>query len=82
MEQSYPAYRAIHMDTWARREHFAYYRHQIRCGYSLTVWYTEQDSVLTLPVSLTISHTAADGYHSSVFFQKLQENLNQLGETD
>lgn len=221
MEQSYPAYRAIDMDTWARREHFAYYRHQIRCGYSLTVrmdvtklaafakqhelhffpcflyaasrtvnemdemrmmltpegnagvwevshpnftvfheddktfsdiwmyyqsdffafyqdylrimqtygnrhgmkardgqpmnffciscvpWldytgyftytagnddpalfpilafgkYTEQDGSLTLPVSLTISHAAADGYHSSLFFQKLQENLNQVGET-
>ena len=37
MEQNYPAYRAIRMDTWPRREHFAYYRHQIRCGYSLTV---------------------------------------------
>ena len=37
MEQNYPAYRAIRMDTWPRREHFAYYRRQIRCGYSLTV---------------------------------------------
>mgnify|MGYP004456997135 FL=1 len=218
MEQNYPAYRAIRMDTWPRREHFAYYRHQIRCGYSLTVrmdvtklaafaqtkhlhffpcflyaasrtvnqmdemkmmltpdggvgiwevshpnftifheddktfsdvwmqyqpdfsafyqeyldvmrkygnrhgmkarenqpmnffciscvpWldytgyftytageadpalfpifafgkYTEHDGVCTLPASLTISHAAADGYHSSLFFHQLQENLNQV----
>ena len=33
--------------------------------------------LVTLPASLTISHAAADGYHSSLFFHQLQENLNQ-----
>ncbi|MCD8356918.1 MAG: chloramphenicol acetyltransferase [Clostridia bacterium] len=40
--------------------------------------YTEQGGRLTLPVSLSISHAAADGYHSSQFFEKLQENLNDV----
>ena len=39
--------------------------------------YTEHNGVCTLPASLTISHAAADGYHSSLFFHQLQENLNQ-----
>lgn len=42
--------------------------------------YTEQDGTYHLPVTLTISHASADGFHSSLFFQKLQEELNQLGK--
>lgn len=37
--------------------------------------YTEKKGGVTLPVTVTISHAAADGYHTSLFFQKLQENL-------
>lgn len=37
--------------------------------------YTEEQGRYTLPVTLTISHAAADGYHSSLFFKKFQENL-------
>lgn len=40
--------------------------------------YTAEDGRLTLPVSLSISHAAADGYHSSCFFQNLQENLDDV----
>ena len=32
-----PAYRKLDLDHWSRAGHFAYYRRQIRCGYSMTV---------------------------------------------
>ena len=38
--------------------------------------FTEQDGRYTLPATVTISHAAADGYHTSLFFKKLQENLD------
>lgn len=41
--------------------------------------YAEQAGRYTLPATLTISHAAADGYHTSLFFQKLQENLRRFG---
>lgn len=41
--------------------------------------YAEQGGRYTLPATLTVSHAAADGYHSSLFFQKLQENLRRFG---
>ena len=34
--RDFPAYQVIDLAKWPRREHFAYYRDQIRCGYSLT----------------------------------------------
>lgn len=40
--------------------------------------YTEADERYTLPVAVTISHASADGYHTSMFFKKLQENLDSL----
>ena len=40
--------------------------------------YTEENGRLTLPFSLTISHACMDGYHLSLFFQKLQEALDQF----
>ncbi len=36
--------------------------------------YTRHGETCTLPVTLTISHAAADGYHAGQFFQLLQEN--------
>ena len=36
MEQQTPAYRALDMETWPRREHFRYYREFLKCGYSIT----------------------------------------------
>lgn len=36
MEQKMPGYRLIDQSTWPRREHFAYYRTKLKCGYSLT----------------------------------------------
>lgn len=41
--------------------------------------YTEAEGTYTLPVTVTISHAAADGYHTSLFFHKLQENLREFG---
>lgn len=41
--------------------------------------YTEERGRYTLPATLTISHAAADGYHSSLFFQNFQENLRRFG---
>ena len=38
--------------------------------------YTQQDGRYTLSAAVTISHAAADGYHTSLFFKKLQENLD------
>ena len=32
------------------------------------------------PVEVTISHASADGYHTSLFFKKLQENLELFDE--
>lgn len=40
--------------------------------------YTWSEGRCTLPVTLTISHAAADGYHSSMFFQKLQQELDRF----
>lgn len=40
--------------------------------------FTEKNGVYTLPVTMTISHASADGYHASVFFQKLQNNLQNF----
>ena len=36
MNAEFPAYRKLDMETWPRREHFAYYRKILPCGYSLT----------------------------------------------
>lgn len=36
METPIPAYRAIDLETWPRREHYNYYRQFLKCGYSLT----------------------------------------------
>lgn len=38
--------------------------------------YAENNGHFTLPVTVSISHAAADGYHTSLFFQKLQDNLD------
>lgn len=42
--------------------------------------YKEAAGRLALPVTVTIAHAAADGYHTSLFFQKLQENLDSFAE--
>lgn len=42
--------------------------------------YTWQDGRCGMPVTVTISHAAADGYHTSMFFQKLQKNVEQFPE--
>ncbi len=38
--------------------------------------YEEENGKLMMPVSITISHAAMDGYHEALFFQTLQENLD------
>lgn len=38
--------------------------------------YTEADGAFTLPLTLTISHACMDGYHLSLFFHTLQQQLN------
>lgn len=42
--------------------------------------YTESEGRYHLPVTITISHAAADGYHTSMFFKKLQENLDSFDD--
>ncbi len=41
--------------------------------------YREEAGRYTLPLSMTISHAAADGYHTAMFFRSLQENLDAFG---
>ena len=36
MEQRFPSYRRLDLETWPRREHYRYYRERLKCGYSLT----------------------------------------------
>lgn len=38
--------------------------------------YTEENGRFIVPVTLTISHAAADGYHASQFFERLQYNMD------
>lgn len=42
--------------------------------------FTEKEERLIMPVSITCNHAAADGYHVSLFFKKLQELLNDYKE--
>ena len=35
-----------------------------------------------MPVSLTISHAAADGYHTSLFYHRLQEQIDALSSKE
>ena len=42
--------------------------------------FTSENGRYTLPVTLTISHAAADGYHASQLFQKLEENFRIFRE--
>ena len=44
--------------------------------------YTLADGRYTMPVTVTVSHAAADGYHTSEFFRLLQENLDRFREGD
>ena len=37
--------------------------------------YTWKEERYSLPLTLTIAHAAADGYHSAMFFENLQKNL-------
>ena len=41
--------------------------------------YTLSEGRYTLPVTLSISHASADGWHTSRFFQGLEENLAAFG---
>lgn len=40
--------------------------------------YTEEKGKTTLPLTLTISHAVMDGYHLSVFFNRLQDALDKF----
>lgn len=42
--------------------------------------YREENGACPLPVTLTISHAAADGYHASQFFLRLQKTLDQFSQ--
>ncbi|MDD3253331.1 MAG: chloramphenicol acetyltransferase [Lachnospiraceae bacterium] len=33
-----------------------------------------------MPVNLTIAHAVCDGYHAGLFFERLQEKLDQIGD--
>ena len=39
--------------------------------------YEERDGKWQMPVTLTISHAAADGYHSSQLFLEIQQIIDQ-----
>ena len=40
--------------------------------------YVEEEGRRKLSAALTISHASADGYHASMFFERLQEVLNEF----
>ena len=40
--------------------------------------YEKRDGSYTLPLTLTIAHAAMDGWHTSEFFRRMQEELNQV----
>lgn len=40
--------------------------------------FAKENGKVTVPLCLNISHAAADGYHSSMFFKRLQELLNEI----
>lgn len=44
--------------------------------------YTKEQGKYTLPVTLTISHAAADGYHTAQFFKRLQEVLDHFQQLE
>lgn len=39
--------------------------------------YEEINSKLMMPITMQISHAIADGYHVSMFFENLQDEMNQ-----
>lgn len=40
--------------------------------------YQEEQGKMMMPVNLNIAHAVCDGYHASMFFQRLQERLHQF----
>ena len=40
--------------------------------------YVEEEGRRRLSAALTISHASADGYHASMFFERLQEVLDEF----
>ena len=40
--------------------------------------YVEEEGRRKLSAALTISHASADGYHASMFFERLQEVLDEI----
>ena len=38
--------------------------------------YTQHGKKVLMPVNITIAHAVADGYHVGLFFQYLQEEIN------
>lgn len=54
MDNRQPAYALVNMETWPRREHWAYYMNQLQAGYSLTV---------RLDVTRVLQFAHAGGYH-------------------
>ena len=40
--------------------------------------YVEEEGRRKLSAALTISHASADGYHASMFFERLQEVLDEF----
>lgn len=43
--------------------------------------YREENGRRTMPVTLTISHASADGYHACQFFQRLQQVIDAFPQT-
>ena len=40
--------------------------------------YEKTDEQVLMPVNMMVAHAVADGYHAGMFFQKLQEAVDQL----
>ena len=40
--------------------------------------FTERDGRLTIPFCVNIAHAAADGYHTSMFINELQKQLDTI----
>lgn len=44
---------------------------------AITAKYEEINSKLVMPTTIQISHAISDGYHVSMFFKNLQDEMNQ-----
>ena len=67
---------------WVSFRHFAVHSYERKDYYFPSVeagGFYERDGRLLLPLSLTVHHAAADGWHVSRFLERLQEEMDGFG---